>query len=223
MTPRRPAPGRASRRAHTLIEMLLVFALSSVCLGLLYQLFFSGRLRGAGVLRRIEGEQAVRILLARVRQELRHAVRPIHISQFGTSMFAIPLMDPAGSDDDPSNPRFYFSRYTFDRDKKQILFEKVAGLDPESGDVLQSRIWMGGDTPVHDILVEHTSDNNRILFQYYRVIIRVSYYDIRIKDRGKTVDENGEPTNLIHVSTTVYPRRINHELRIEVPQEGSLL
>lgn len=223
MSCRAHPPHRMRRRAFTLMEMLVVFTVAAIALGLLYELFYTLLIRTNAVLVRVEGETAVRILLSRIRQELRHAVRPVEISNFGTTQLTIPLMNPAGDDEDPSNPRLYFSRYTFEREARRILYERIGGVSAQDGEILESRVWMGGDTPVHSLSVEHTSENERILFQYYRVIVRVAYFDVKIRDKGKSTDESGEPKNLIHVSTTVYPRRINHELRIEVPQEGSML
>lgn len=214
---------RRRRRGYTLVEMLIVFLLSAICLGVLYQLYYQGVLRATSVTTRVEGEMAVRILLARLRQELRHAIRPVEISNFEATSLAIPQLNPTGSDEDPRNPRLYYTKYTFDREKRQILFEKWPGSSLGEGEPLERRIWMGGDTPVHSFVVEHTSDNERILFQYYRVIVKVAYFDVKIKDKGRVVDGTTEPANLIHVSTTVYPRRINQELRIEVPQEGGFL
>lgn len=204
------------------MEMLLVFILGSMTLVLLYQIYYTVVIRANAVSRRVEGEMAVRILMARIRQELRHAVSPVEISNFGVTTLAIPLLNPAGSDEDPNNPRLYLSRYTFDQEERRILYEKWPSNGMDQGEPLERRIWMGGETPVASLSVEHTNENERILFQYYRVIVRVSYFDVKIKDKGKTVD-NENQGNRIHVSTTVYPRRINHELRIEVPQEGGFL
>ncbi len=217
------SPSRRSRKAYTLVEMLVVFFVTAITLGIIYEMYIGATLRALGVIRRVEGEGAVRVLLARMRQELRHAIRPVEISNFGTTSIAIPLMDPTGSEEDPQHPKRYFSRYTFDKDERQILYERIGGLTAEDGDVLARRIWMGGDTPIHSLTIEHTSDNERILFQYYRVILKISFFDHKIKNQGRRADSGSEPENLIHVSTTVYPRRINQELRIEVPQEGSLL
>lgn len=223
MSRRLPTPRRRRRRAYTLVEMLLAFTLSSVCLVILYELYYGLMVRINAVNRRVEGEMAVRILMARLRQELRHSIRPVEIANFPETSLAIPLINPEGDDEDPSNPRLYFSKYIFDRDKNRITFEKWPGTGLDQGEPLERRIWMGGATPVHSFAIEHTGENERILFQYYRVIVKIAFYDVKIKDKGRRVDTEGEPTNLIHVSTTVYPRRINQELRIEVPQEGGFL
>lgn len=212
---------RPRRRAHTLVEILVVFALSAVCLGILYDMWHTGWFRVMGVSRRAEGEMAVRILLARVRQELRHAIAPVEASNFGTSSLAIPLLDPVRERDDPL--RRYYSKYIFDKETSTIVYEKWPADSLDQGAPVERRTWLGGNTPVAEFQVRHTSENERILFQYYRVIVDVSYYDVKIKDSGKGADAQRDPANLISISATVYPRRINQELRIEVPQEGSYL
>jgi hypothetical protein len=214
---------RRRRLAHTLVEMLLVFALAAMTLVLLYQLYYTVSIRYAAVSRRVEGEMAVRILMTRIRQELRHAIRPVEISNFGVTTLAIPLLDPSGSDETPSHPRLYYSKYTFDQEKRQILYERWPATSLDQGEPLQRRIWMGGETPVRELSVEHTGENERILFQYYRVIVRVAFFDVKIKKSRRQADGKKNSENLIHVSTTVYPRRVNQELRIEVPQEGGFL
>ncbi len=222
MALRVPGTGpRPRRRGFTLIEILIVFVLSAICLSVLYDMYYSGAIRVGFATRKVEGEIAVRILLARIRQELRHAVAPVVASSFGTSTLAIPLLDPSRGNDDPL--RRYYSKYTFNREQQTILYEKWPMDSLDMGEPAERRIWLGGQTPVDKFQVRHTSENERILFQYYRVIVDVAYYDVKIKDFKQAADGQGDPKNLIQLSTTVYPRRINQELRIEVPQDGSLL
>lgn len=212
---------RRTVRAYTLIEMLVVFVVASIALTILFDMWHSGALRIAGVSRRIEGEAAVRILLARIRQELRHSIAPATSSSFGESSLEIPLVDPTKDPEDPA--RRFVSKYIFRRDQREIVYERWPQESVGVGTPLERRLWLGGDTPVQEFSVEATGENERILFQYYRVIVKLSYFDQKIRDTAKSADQGNQPQNLIHVSTTVFPRRINQELKIEVPQEGGYL
>lgn len=212
---------RRRRRGHTLVEMLVVFTLSAICLGILYQLYFGSWKRYIAVARKMEGEAAVRILLTRMRQELRHAIAPVVATDSGTTSVAIPLIDPRLERDDPMFR--YWSKYSFDREEQTILYQKYPGDELDTGTPVEERFWLGGKTPVDRFVVRDSSERERILFQYYRVVVELSYFKVRIKDEGKGADAQRRPENLIHVANTVYPRRVNQELRIEVPQDGSFL
>lgn len=209
-------PSMRRRRGFTLAEMLVVFLVSTIVLTLFYDLHFGSMIRYWAVTRRIEGEQAVRILLARIRQELRSTVGLAQIDKQGRQI-TIPLMDPSRRTEDGS-PQFYYHQYEFDGVEKTIVFRK---LDASSS-VISSSLWLGGRAMLENFLCMATSENDRILFQYYRVIIEVDYYDIKARDK-RTLKPGERPAKLIHATCTVYPRRINQELRIDVPQEGGCL
>jgi len=210
--------GQRSVRAFTLVEMLVVFLLSSIVLGLFFDMFYSGSLRFWGVMGRIEGEQAIRILLARLRHELKTSVGLVDISKQGRQL-TIPLINMMKTTGDDSESAVYFMQYEYEPVEKSIL---VRRLDA-SGTVVNQRLWLGGRAPIENFICFSTSENDRILFQYYRVIIEVDYFDIKLRDKIKAASDGGGRRKLIHATCTVYPRRINMELRIEVPQEGGTL
>ena len=208
------------KRGFTLVEMLIVFLISAVVLGLIYDMHFTSMIRYWVVTRRIEGEQAVRILLTRIRQELRAAVGLVTIDKNGKQI-TIPLRDPNTLVEDSSGnktPKIYQSQYEFKPSDNTIVFRK---LDAQ-GSVEEERLWLGGRAMLENFLCMATSENDRILFQYYRVIIEVDYYDVKASERKKVLRGKSRG-KLIHATCTVYPRFINQELRIEVPQEGGCL
>ena len=208
------------KTGFTLVEMLVVFLISTVVLGLIFDLHHTGLLRFLGVRNRVEGEQAIRILLTRVRHELRSAIGLIRIDQDGR-MFTIPLRDVDKTMDDGSGnqiPLIYQMQYEFRPDDNKIM---VRRLDA-AGSVISERPFLGGDVKIHSLFCMDTSENNRILFQYYRIILELEYYDVKL---GRSKGQSGEGQNrkVIHTTCTVYPRFINQELRIEVPQDGGAL
>ncbi len=211
---------RKRKKGFTLVEMLVVFLISAIVLALFYDMHFMSMIRYWAVTRRIEGEQAVRILLTRIRQELRAAVGLVTIDKQGKQL-TIPLRDSfrVGKDAQGNEvPLIYQSQYEFDPAEKTIWYRK---LDAQ-GSVIEQRLWLGGRAMIENFLCMATSENDRILFQYYRVIIEVDYYDVKAKDRKKVLHKQADG-KLIHATCTVYPRFINQELRIEVPQEGGCL
>jgi len=213
-------PSRRRSRAFTLAEILVVFLISAIVLNLFYDLHFGSMIRYWAVTRRLEGEQAVRILLTRIRQELRAAVGLVTIDKQGKQL-TIPLRDPVKAMRDGQGnevPLIYQSQYEFDPSEKTIIVRKLDA----SGTVVEQRLWLGGRAMLENFLCMATSENDRILFQYYRVVIEVDYYDVKTSDRKKLMRGQGA-SKLIHATCTVYPRFINQELRIEVPQEGGVL
>lgn len=205
------------KKAFTLIEMLVVFLISTIVLGLIFDLHHTGLMRFLGVSNRIEGEQAVRILLTRIRHELRSAIGLIRIDQNG-QQFTIPLRDNEKTMDNGSGqevPLIYQMQYQFDSDSNSV---QIRRLDA-AGSIVWERPFLGGDMKLHSLFCMDTSENNRILFQYYRVILELEYYDIKLAKKANT----GGNRKIIHTTCTVYPRFINQELRIEVPQEGGAL
>lgn len=206
-----------NKKAFTLIEMLVVFLISTMVLGLIFDLHHTGVMRFLGVSNRIEGEQAVRILLTRIRHELRSAIGLIRIDQNG-QQFTIPLRDNEKTMDNGSGqevPLIYQMQYQFDADSNTV---QIRRLDA-AGSIVWERPFLGGDMKLHSLFCMDTSENNRILFQYYRVILELEYYDIKLAQKANT----GANRKIIHTTCTVYPRFINQELRIEVPQEGGAL
>ena len=197
--------------------MLVVFLISTIVLGLIFDLHRTGMMRFLGVSNRVQGEQAVRILLTRVRHELRSAIGLVRIDQNGRQ-FTIPLRDSSKTMDNGAGqevPLVYQMQYEFNPDTNSVMMRRLDA----AGSLVTERLFLGGYMRVHSLFCMDTSENNRILFQYYRVILELEYYDIKL---GKKQNTGGD-RKIIHTTCTVYPRFINQELRIEVPQEGGAL
>ena len=203
---------RRRRPGFTLVEILVVFCLTAIVLSLLYDAFFVGSIRNWLVARKVEGQMAIRILLTKLRLELKSAIGTVFIEKNG-QMITIPLENQWVAHDDPN--RLYFSQYEFDEETHTITYRKYGPRGPE-GPPLEEREWLGGRSQIQNFLCIDTTENEQILFQYYRVMIEVTHYDVKTSTRKM---ETGEKRELITVQTTVYPRRVNMELRIEVPQD----
>lgn len=197
--------------------MLVVFLISTIVLGLIFDLHHTGLMRFLGVSNRLQGEQAIRILLTRVRHELRSTIGLVRIDEHGRR-FTIVLRDNSQTMDNGSGQEValvYQMQYEFDPDTNSIMMRRLDA----AGSLIRERPFLGGDVKIHSLFCMDTSENNRILFQYYRVILELEYYDIKL---GKKKN-SGSDRKIIHTTCTVYPRFINQELRIEVPQEGGAL
>lgn len=206
------AAHRKRRGGFTLVEMIVVFCLTAIVLTLLYDAFYTGAIRNWLVARKVEGQMAIRILLTRLRLELKSAIGTVFIEKNG-QMMTIPLENQTTARDDPN--RLYFSQYEFDEEKHSIVYRKFGPRGPE-GPPIEERVWLGGRSEIQNFLCIDTTENEQILFQYYRVMIELTHYDVKTSQRKL---ESGEKRELITVQTTVYPRRVNMELRIEVPQD----
>ena len=198
--------------------MLVVFLISTIVLGLIFDLHHTGLMRYMGVSNRVQGEQAVRILLTRVRHELRSAIGLVRIDQNGRHSTML-LLDSSKTMDNGAGqevPLVYQMQYEFNPDTNSVMMRRLDA----AGSLVTERPFLGGDMKVHSLFCMDTSENNRILFQYYRVILELEYYDIKL---GRKKKDSGGDRKIIHTTCTVYPRFINQELRIEVPQEGGAL
>ena len=221
-------PGaRASslRPGFTLVEMLFTMILMTIVMVLFNEVFSGTSLRVVGVGKRADGQETVRILCARIRQELKSAMGLVEIQQNGR-MLTIPLEDRRFPPDHLN--RYYYSQYEYLPDQKEIIYRK---LNRDKAGPLEERLWLGGKTQVLNFYCTATSENERILFQYYRVIVQIDHFDVKLKpkktkeeleaeDSAITDPEKVDRHDIVHTTTTVYPRRVNMELRIEVPQEG---
>ncbi len=213
------------RHGTTLVEILFVMILTSIVMILFYGMFTSTSIRAVGLQKRADGQEAVRILLARIRQELKSAIGLVDIQKNGR-ILTIPLEDRSREPDDLR--RFYYSQYEYNPDQKEVIYRK---LNRQRGGPLEERLWLGGKTQILNFYAFATSENERILFQYYRVVLELDHFDVKLKPK-KTKEELAasgggyvdpadlNPREVVHSITTVYPRRVNMELRIEVPQEG---
>ncbi|MBI4872572.1 MAG: hypothetical protein HY814_13510 [Candidatus Riflebacteria bacterium] len=216
---------RRQRRAITLIEMLFIMVLTTIVFILFQQIFSTTSIRAIGLGKRADGQESVRILTARIRQELKAAVGLVEIQQNGR-LLTIPLEDRRFEPEHLN--RYYYSQYEYNPDQKEIIYRK---LNRDKGGPLEERLWLGGKTQVLNFYATATSENERILFQYYRVVVQIDHFDVKLKPKKSKEEMEAEegvvtdpskidPRDVVHTATTVYPRRVNMELRIEVPQDG---
>ena len=201
------------RRAFTLVEIVVVLILMGITLVILYQIFYAIMFREVAVQKRAEGQMSVRILLVRMRYELKRAIAVVHISK-QNQMIQIPLADDSRKVDDLEH--FYFMEYEYLPEKQSIVARR---LDHDKK-VVEERLWLGGENQIMRFKCYDTGENERILFQYYRVIIELGHYEVKMRDTVQQPGTEAEKKDSVQLTTTVYPRRVNMELRIEVPQEG---
>ena len=188
--------------------------LMGITLLILYQIFYAMAFRQVAVQKRAEGQMAVRILLVRLRHELKRAIGPVSISK-QNQLIQIWLQDDSKKSDDPD--RHYFMEYEYLKEKSSIVVRRLN----HDKKVVEESLWLGGANQILRFKCYDTGENERILFQYYRVIIEVDHYEVKMKDTVQTgVQPEGEKKDVVKLTTTIYPRRVNMELRIEVPQEG---
>ena len=90
-------------------------------------------------------------------------------------LLRIPLEDRTRKLDDPE--RYYFSEYEYLPSSHDMMVRK---LDREQHR-LEERLWLGGNNQVFKFKCYDTGENERILFQYYRVIIDLEHYEIKMK------------------------------------------
>ena len=206
---------RRSRAAFTIVEIVVVMILTGMALVILYEIYHGLSYRAVAVQKRAEGQQAVRILLVRLRHELKRATSCVQIEK-SNQLLRIPLTDPKYKIGEEG--RDYFMEYEFLPDRKEIVLRKL-NRDKKA---IEERLWMGGQSQILKFKCYDTGENERILFQYYRVILELDHYEVKMREvvqnPGRQEEEKKE---VVHLTTTVYPRRVNMELRIEVPQEGA--
>lgn len=207
--------GLFKRRGFTMAEMMVVMILMGITLVILYQIFYAMAYRQVAVQKRAEGQMAVRILLVRLRHELKRAVGVVTIGK-QNQLIQIWLEDPSKKRDDLDF--HYFMEYEYMPDKKSIVVRRL-NYDKK---VVSESLWLGGDNQIMRFKCFDTGENERILFQYYRVIIEIDHYEVKMRDAVSAAPSNGqeEKKDYVKLTTTIYPRRVNMELRIEVPQEG---
>lgn len=204
----------ARRRGFTVLEITVVLILMGITLMILYQIFYSMMFRTVAVQKRAEGQMAVRILLVRLRHELKRAVGVVSIGK-QNQLIQIWLEDPSKKREDLDF--HYFMEYEFQPEKKSII---VRRLNHDKKEV-ESSLWLGGDNQIMRFKCYDTGENERILFQYYRVIIEIDHYEVKMRESTATTPGGEEEKKeTVKLTTTIYPRRVNMELRIEVPQEG---
>lgn len=207
--------GTPLRRGYTLVEISVVLILMGMTLVILYTIFNQLLFRVVVVQKRAEGQMAVRTLLVRLRHELKRAISVVSIAK-QNQLLQIPLEDTSRKKDDPE--RFYFKEYEFAPQQSSIIVRQL-NVDKK---VVEEHLWLGGENQILRFKCFDTGENARILFQYYRVILEVDHYELKMKDTGRGAGTSAEARkkDVVHLTTTVYPRRVNMELRIEVPQEG---
>lgn len=201
------------RSGFTVMEITVVLILMGITLVILYQIYYGLAFRSVAVQKRAEGQMAVRILLMRLRHELKRAVGVVSIGK-QNQLIQIWLEDPSKKRDDLDF--HYFMEYEFVPEKSSIV---VRRLNHDKKEV-ESSLWLGGNNQILRFKCFDTGENERILFQYYRVIIEIDHYEVKMRDTAQGPTGGEEKKETVKLTTTIYPRRVNMELRIEVPQEG---
>lgn len=200
------------RRGFTIVEMVVVMILMGITLVILYEIYYGIAGRAQLFTKRAEGQMSVRILLVKMRYELKKAVQPVHIGK-QNQMIEIMLSDQSRKPDDPD--RFYFMEYEYMPES----FSMVERRKNHEKKVVDERLWLGGSNQIMRFKCYDTNENDRILYQFYRVVVELDHYEIKMRDAIHQPGAADEKKQSVRLTTTVYPRRVNMELRIEVPQE----
>jgi Tfp pilus assembly protein PilV len=199
------------RRAFTLIELLVSFAIAMFILSTFYLMHSSYQNRLVKMIQKARGQQAVRLLLTKMRQELKSATK-VEILENplspGLNYSAVKIYMGA------TNIRRYEGyavQYAFDKEKSAIKFSEYE----KENELIRDYYFLGGLTQIMDFYVHQTSLNEQILTQKHKVDVQVDYYDAV----SNVKENNQEQLRPMMARLTVYPRATNMFLRIDVPQD----
>ena len=174
------------------------------------------------LIQKSRGQQAVRLLLTKLRQELKGAVkvyiptgpRGANDSELGDHQFSETRNDILVIQMGRTNIRDYSGytvQYEFLRDKKAILYKEFKN----GNELLKERMFLGGNTQILGFHVRQTDKTEQILIQKHKVDVEIEYFDTAKQGSGSRGQEMIIP---LRANLTVYPRPINMLLRIDVPQ-----
>ncbi len=194
---------RSKRGAFTLIEMLIAFAIAMFILSVFYLMYGTYQNRLIKVIQKSQGQQAVRLLSTKIRQELKSAIGVV-IPKSNTRTEAIRIL--MGEQFGHQN---YSVEYSYVREKKAIEF-----IERDGDRVIRQGIFLGGQTQILGFLTGSNQVDQQILTQKHRIDITIEYYDTV---QVKTVGGKQEIRPMVAL-ITVYPRYTNMLLRIDVPQ-----
>ncbi|MBW7874959.1 MAG: type II secretion system protein [Candidatus Cloacimonetes bacterium] len=191
------------RGAFTLIEMLIAFAIAMFILSVFYLMYGTYQNRLIKVIQKSQGQQAVRLLSTKIRQELKSAIGVV-IPESNTQTEAIRIL--MGEQFGHQN---YSVEYSYVREKKAIAF-----VERDGDSIIRQGIFLGGQTQILGFYTGSNQVDQQILTQKHRIDITIEYFDTV---QTKTVEGKQEIRPMVAL-VTVYPRYTNMLLRIDVPQ-----
>ena len=213
---------KSRRKGFTLIELLIGFLLAMFILSVFYLMHGTYQIRLVKLIQKARGQQAVRLLMTKLRQELKGAVKvyvptgpqasqeaAIGDHQFNEIRNDILVIQMGRSNirDYPG----YTVQYEYLRDKKAILYKEFKN----GNQLITERLFLGGNTQILGFHVRQTDKTEQILIQKHKVDVELEYFDTAKLTKGSDGREMVVP---LRANLTVYPRPINMLLRIDVPQ-----
>lgn len=212
----------ARKFGFTLIELLIGFLLAMFILSVFYLMHGTYQVRLVKLIQKSRGQQAVRLLMTKLRQELKGAVK-VYVptgprgsddSSVGDHQFSEARNDILVIQMGRTNIRDYPGytvQYEFLRDKKAILYKEFKN----GNELISERIFLGGNTQILGFHVRQTDKTEQILIQKHKVDVEIEYFDTAKQVKTSSSHELIIP---LRANLTVYPRPINMLLRIDVPQ-----
>ncbi|MCJ8347843.1 prepilin-type N-terminal cleavage/methylation domain-containing protein [bacterium] len=208
-----------NKKAFTLIEMLISFLLAMSILSVFYFMHITYQNRFVKLMKKVKGQQAVRLFLTKLRQELKASTevyvptRPADSNSVPFEWQGSPRRDVLVLFLGRSNINDYNGyavKYEYIESAKAIKYSRYQNRV----ELINERMFLGGDTQILSFEVFPTDLNEQILMQKFQVYAQIGYYDITRKEK-KGKNELIVP-KYAHLS--VYPRAINTSLLIDVPQ-----
>ncbi|MCO4783562.1 MAG: prepilin-type N-terminal cleavage/methylation domain-containing protein [Candidatus Cloacimonetes bacterium] len=206
------------KKGFTLIEMLISFFLAMSILSVFYFMHITYQNRLVKLMKKVKGQQAVRLFLTKLRQELKQSIeiyvptRPAD-SSVPYEWQGSPRRDVVVMFLGRSNLHDYDGyaiKYEYIEEEKSIRYSEYKNRT----ELIRQGTFLGGDTQILSFEVFPTDLNEQILMQKFQVYAQIGYYDITRKEK-KSKNELIVP-KYAHLS--VYPRTINTSLLIDVPQ-----
>jgi len=202
--------------------MLVAFLLATFIMGIFYMMHGTYQVRLIKVIQKSRGQQAVRLLMTKLRQELK-AATSVYIPSSPPSpeyqdlpyVYTEPRNDVIIILQGRSNLRDYPGytvKYEFIREKKAIRFSEYKNRNQ----LIRQGLFLGGLTQLLSFHAQQSDKTEQILIQKHKVYVEVEYYDI--EKRGEKFGDSRELVVPLKASLTVYPRPINMLLKIDVPQ-----
>ena len=209
------------KRGFTLIEMLVSFFLATFILSVFYMMHGTYQSRLIKVIQKSRGQQAVRLFLTKLRQELKGALEVyVPNSPPGGNALDLPhvyteprndiLVIVLGRSNIHDYPGFTI-KYEYIQEKKAIKFAEYKNRN----ELIRQGLFLGGLTQILGFHAQQTDKTEQILIQKHKVDVELEYYDM--EKRGKKASDKRLILPL-KATLTVFPRPINMLLRIDVPQ-----
>ncbi|PCJ20355.1 MAG: hypothetical protein COB02_04795 [Candidatus Cloacimonadota bacterium] len=207
-----------NKKAFTLIEMLISFLLAMSILSVFYFMHMTYQNRLIKLIKKVKGQQAVRLFLTKLRQELKAATEIYVPTRQADSSVPYEWQGDSRRDvvvlflgrSNIHDYEGYAVKYEYIQEKKAIKYSEYKNRT----ELIRQGIFLGGDTQILAFGVYPTDLNEQILMQKFQVHVEIGYFDITRK--GKTVENELMVPKVAYLS--VYPRAINTSLLIDVPQ-----